>query len=130
MVKAFLTRLLDGIVGWDIDRRVRKQRASTPAIDWRTLRDELEADIRGYAVYVQLRDDRIVPTIHVDAASTDVVALVAVWSGDGDVMSTEQPAYDLVERLSTRGRVDAFVQLNRDPDTFVGYYVRIALRVQ
>jgi len=62
----------------------------------------------------------------VTGRSSDANALVAAWIPDDDVArSAAAPAQQLAHRLPIHLGLNAIVQLNRDPESFAGEYVKI-----
>ena len=114
------------LLDWYIDRRVRQQRASVPAIDWKPLHERIRNEVEGYTVFLEMRDGSLVRLDHPQANARDIVGLAITWLYDGvPPPATEEPAETLAKTLSEGHGVEAWVQVSRSPESFVGYYVRV-----
>jgi hypothetical protein len=105
---------------------LEKQRwaEAQPAIAWQDLVGRIAGDIEGFSVFLETRNRRLVPPKQ--AKGEDVIALAVTWvAEDCPPPKTEEHAHRLLTRLAHRSDLDAFMQLSRDPGSFVGYYIRI-----
>jgi hypothetical protein len=101
------------------------------AIDWRSLRDSLRAELEGFTLFVEMPDDSLRPIEAFGADPRDVVGLAAAQLDTEPgtlVLSQDGPARELAKRLAGRAELDAYPQMSRDMKTFVGLYVRIRPR--
>jgi hypothetical protein len=98
---------------------------SEPAVDWRSLLERVLPAIGSRTVFLELADGRFARSTP-EPRPGDVVALAITWADEGlTAWDTEAPARRLAEELSARPGLEACMLLNRDPDSFVGYYVRV-----
>ena len=94
-------------------------------VDIESLLAKVRGETNGYTLFLETKDRSFVA---VESATEiqDPVALVATWIQNGvPPWETEEPAKQLTHRLLERCGVRALVLLSRDPNSFVGYYVRI-----
>jgi hypothetical protein len=117
---------------WLIDRyfdlrRVRYRR-KLPAFEWQPLLDQIREQIREYTVFLETRNHGFVSLEDFIARprGSDVVAVAIAYVADGVApWDTETPARVLADRLSPTLGFTPLIFSSRDPDSFVGYYVRI-----
>jgi hypothetical protein len=109
---------------YDGDDEALPRPDSQPLIDWRGVLERIGGSLSGFSVFLETSGERrVVPA---DDAARDVVALAVTWVEEGcPPRKTEEHARRLIAALAHRPEVEALLQINRDPETFVGYYVRI-----
>jgi hypothetical protein len=109
-------------------RHIRAQGDALPKVAWRSLQSDLQDYLDGFGVFVEMRDGRIVSgdSLLADGAEEDAVSLVLTAAGPHvSAWDTEEPAAHLAAKLSELPGLEAIMLVNRDPEAFVGYYVRV-----
>jgi len=116
-----LNKLVDLYINW----RVRRERNAVPAIDWKALHNRVAEYVGNYPIFVETRDRRFLP-INGDKGD-DIVALVVACISEGaPPWESREPARNIAEKLSKEPDLDALMLVSRDPESFVGYYVRVS----
>ena len=128
MLIRFVTWVADRLLGGRAARAVRQVREATPAVAWQSLREAVGRDLDGYTLFVEMRDDTLRPARALGLDPQEIVGLAAAWLVDGEIVSSEPHARELEERLSERTDISATLLMNRDPETFAGFYVRLRPR--
>ena len=114
------------LLDWYIDRRVRQERAAVPPIDWKALHERIRNEVQGYTVLLEMRDGTLVPLDDRRLEDNDIVGLAVTWLYEGvPPPATEEPAEALAKTLGEGHGVEAWVQVSRSLESFVGFYVRV-----
>jgi hypothetical protein len=99
-----------------------------PAAHWSAILGRIRQDLGERVVFLETAARRLLPLGPAREASVteDAVALVVPCRPPDSVTDPMEPARELAATLANRHNLDAIVLVSRDPETFVGYYVRIS----
>jgi hypothetical protein len=86
----------------------------------------IRPDVEGCSLFCEVANGRLQP-LQPDSLPSDAAAIVVTFVRKGlRGWESEEPARQLSERLRDRWGLSPLVLISRDPDSFVGYYVRVA----
>jgi hypothetical protein len=110
------------LLDWYIDRRVRQERAAVPPIDWKALHERIRNEVQGYTVFLEMRDGTLVSLDDRQRGDNEIVGLAVTWLYEGvPPPATQEPAEALAKTLGGGHGVEAWVQVSRSIESFVGF---------
>jgi hypothetical protein len=101
---------------------------SRPAAHWSALLGRIRKDLGDRSVFLEAAGRRMLPLGPAGQASaTEVAVALVVPCGAPDSLPDPMgPARELAATLADRYDLETVVLVSRDPETFVGYYVRVS----
>ncbi len=114
-------------VSFDVASKAISQK-DLAKLEWRPLLNSVKAHCQDCSIFVQTRHHGMlsVNDPKVEKPKSDIVALAITAARKGmKPWDSEEPARALCNKLKEVLGRNCCLQLNRDPDTFVGYYVKI-----
>jgi hypothetical protein len=95
-------------------------------IDWKTITKEIIPHIENHTIFLQKRNGDMILLSDVKDNDLEVIMVAVVYIQEGiEPWDREIPAKYMSDKLKRQCKYNVGVAINRNPDSFTGYYVQI-----